>query len=71
MGEEVPVLMAAQSEARTVLDLSDTGIVVSNPARGMYVCPHFSVVLFYVDRGLATGRSSVQGFLPKCPKIDS
>jgi hypothetical protein len=36
--------MAAQSEARTVFDRSNTGIAISNPARGRDVCPRFSVL---------------------------
>jgi hypothetical protein len=41
------------------------GIVGSNPAQGMDVCPlSFCVVLFCVGRGLATGWSLVQGVLP-------
>jgi hypothetical protein len=40
--EEVP--MAALSEAHAVSDRSNTGIVVSNLARGMGVCPRFSVL---------------------------
>jgi len=56
--------MAARSEARTVFDRSNTGIVGSNPDRGMELCPRFSVfVLSYVGRGLAPGRSPVQGVL--------
>jgi hypothetical protein len=40
------------------------GIVGSNPAQGMDVCPSFCVVLSCVGRGLATGWSLVQGVLP-------
>jgi hypothetical protein len=36
--------MAALSKARTVFDGSKTGIAGSNPTRGMYICPHFSVL---------------------------
>jgi hypothetical protein len=36
--------MVAQPKARTVFDSLNTGIVVSNPARGMDVCPRFSVL---------------------------
>jgi len=35
--------MAARFEARTVIDRSNTGIVVSNPARGIDMFPRFSV----------------------------
>jgi hypothetical protein len=41
---EIPNPMAAQSEARTVFDRSNTEIVGSNPAQGMDVCPRFSVL---------------------------
>jgi hypothetical protein len=40
----LPVPVAARSEARTVLNRSNTGIVVSNPDRGMVVCPRFSIL---------------------------
>jgi hypothetical protein len=41
------------------------GIVGSNPAQGMDVCPRlFSVVLSCVGRGLATGWSLVQRVVP-------
>jgi hypothetical protein len=36
--------MAARSEECTVFDRSHTGIVGSNSARGMDVCPRFSVL---------------------------
>jgi hypothetical protein len=36
--------MAARSKARTVFHRSNTGIMCSNPARGMDVCPRFSVL---------------------------
>jgi hypothetical protein len=39
-----PVPVVARSEARTVFDRSKTGIVGSNPAGGMGVCPRFSVL---------------------------
>jgi hypothetical protein len=38
-----PVPMADRSEACTVFGRSNTGIVGSNPTRGMDVCPRFSV----------------------------
>jgi hypothetical protein len=48
--------MAAQSKPRSVFGRSNTGIVGSNPARGMDVCPRFfCVVPSCVGRGLATG----------------
>jgi hypothetical protein len=44
---------------------SKTEILGSNPTRGMDVCPRFYVSVFsYVGRGLASGRSPVQGVLP-------
>jgi hypothetical protein len=36
--------MAAWSKSRTVFDRSNIGIAGSNPARGMDVCPRFSVL---------------------------
>jgi hypothetical protein len=56
--------MAARSKARTVCNRSNSGIVGSNPTRRKDVSAFFCVVLSYVGRGLATGRSSVQGDLP-------
>jgi hypothetical protein len=53
--------VAARSKVRTVFDRLNTGIMGSKPARGMDVCPRFSVL---VGSGLATGRFSVQGVLP-------
>jgi hypothetical protein len=40
----LPVPMAVRSEASTVFERSKTGIVGSNPARGMDVSPRFSVL---------------------------
>jgi hypothetical protein len=45
---KLPVPMDARSKARTVFGRSNTGIVGSNPARGMDVCPRFSVLCFPV-----------------------
>jgi hypothetical protein len=56
--------MAARYKARTVFDSLNTGIVGSNPSRGMDVSTFFCVVLSWVGRGLALGRSAVQGVLP-------
>jgi hypothetical protein len=39
-----PVPGASRSKARTVFDRLNTGIVGSNPARGMEICPRFSVL---------------------------
>jgi len=41
---KTPAPVAALSKARTVCDRSNTGIVGSNPAQGMDVCPRFSVL---------------------------
>jgi hypothetical protein len=41
---DMPIPMAARSKARTVFDRSNTRIGGSNPARGMNVLPHFSVL---------------------------
>jgi hypothetical protein len=40
----LPVPMAARSKARTVFNRSNTGNVGSSSARGMNVCPHFSML---------------------------
>jgi hypothetical protein len=40
----LPVSMAKQSKACTVCDCSNIGITGSNPALGMDVCPHVSVL---------------------------
>jgi len=40
--EQVP--MVAQPKARTVFNHSNAGIVNSNPARGMDMCPRLSVL---------------------------
>jgi hypothetical protein len=39
-----PVPVAERSEARTVFDRSNSGIMGSNPPRGMDLCPRFSVL---------------------------
>jgi hypothetical protein len=47
------------------LGRSVAGIVGSNPAQGIDVCPlSFCIVLSFVGRGLATSWSLVQGVLP-------
>jgi hypothetical protein len=59
-----PAPIAARSKTRTVFGRSETGIVGSNPTRDKDVCPRFSVFVFScVGRGLAAGRSPVQGVL--------
>jgi hypothetical protein len=42
----------------------NTGIMGSNPARGMDVCVYYVFVFSCVGSGLATGWSLVQGVLP-------
>jgi hypothetical protein len=55
-----------RSKACMVLDRSNTRIVGSNPARGLDVCPHFSMLMLpCVDRGFAVGRPPIQGVLPE------
>jgi hypothetical protein len=48
--EGKPVPMAGRSDARNVFGRSKTGIVGSNPTRGMDVCPRFSVLCCPVCR---------------------
>jgi hypothetical protein len=66
----MPVPVAVPSKEHMILDHLNTRIVGSNPARGVNVCPVFFCVcvVFCESRGLATGRSLVQGILPKCLK---
>jgi hypothetical protein len=59
-----PVSIAEWSEASTAFGRSNVEIVGSNPARSMDVCLFLCVVLSCVGRGLASGRSPVQGVLP-------
>jgi hypothetical protein len=40
----LPVPMAERSEARIVFGCWNTEIVISNPTRGLDVCPRFSVL---------------------------
>jgi hypothetical protein len=61
--------LAARCKAWNVFARSNTGIVGSNPARGMDVCFHSVFVLSCVGSGLATEWSLVQGvllFVYKC-----
>jgi hypothetical protein len=62
----LPSTVAARSKAWTVFARSNTGIVGSNPTRGMDVCVRsFCVcVVLCVGWGLATRWSSVQGVPP-------
>jgi hypothetical protein len=67
----VPVLMAERSKTCTAFDRSNTGIVGSNPARGMdvYFCV-FYVVFSCVGRDFASGWSpSKESY--QLSKIDS
>jgi hypothetical protein len=61
-----PVTVAARSKAWNVFARLNTGIMGSNPARGMNVCLRlFCVcVLSCVGSGLPMGWSLVQGVLP-------
>jgi hypothetical protein len=61
--------VAAQFKVRTFLDRSNIVIVGSNPAQEMDISPRFFFVMVsYVGRGLAIGRSPIQGVLPECLK---
>jgi hypothetical protein len=53
----LPITVTARSKTRTVFDYLNTGIVGSNPTRGMNVCVHlFCVcVVLCVGSDLATG----------------
>jgi hypothetical protein len=60
-----------RSKAWTVFARLNTGIVGSNPTRGMDVCVHLFCVciVLCVGSGLATGWSPVQGVLPTVYRI--
>jgi hypothetical protein len=64
----LPVTVAEWSKAWAVLALLNTGILGSNPTRGMdvyvYVYVYSMFVLFCVGRGLAMSWSHVKGILP-------
>jgi hypothetical protein len=62
----MPITVAAQSKAWTVISRSKTGITGSNPTWGMDVCVrlYFVCVVLCAGRGLATGWSPVQRVLP-------
>jgi hypothetical protein len=63
---------AVLSEACTVFDRSKTGIVGSNPARGMDVCLNFlNFVLSYAGRGLAMSQYPAHSVLPNASIIQS
>jgi hypothetical protein len=63
--------VAARSKAWTLFDCSNAGIIRSIPALGMVVCVRlfYVCVVLCVGRGLATGWSPVQGFLPNMYRI--
>jgi hypothetical protein len=65
-----PITVAARSMAWTVFARSNTGIVGSNPTQGIdvCVCVYSVCVVLHVGKGLATGRSPVQGVLPTVQK---
>jgi hypothetical protein len=67
----MPITVAARPKALTVFARSNTGVVGSNPARGMNVCVRlFCVhVVMCVGSGLATGWSPVHGVLPTVYRI--
>jgi hypothetical protein len=66
-----PITMATRSKAWTVFNRSNTGIVDSNPTRGIDVCARLFCVcaVLYVGSSLATGWSPVQGVLPTVYRI--
>jgi hypothetical protein len=59
----IPVFV--RSETCEAFRRPNTGAVGSNPARGMDVRVSLCCALLCRYRGLATGRSPVQGVLPK------
>jgi hypothetical protein len=66
-----PITVVARSKAWTAFACSNTGIMGSYPTRSMDVCVRlFCVcVVLCVGKGLATGWSPVQGFLPTVYRI--
>jgi hypothetical protein len=65
-----PVPMAESSETRTAFGRSNTGIIGSNPAWGMDVCPRFfflCCVVLCVVTGLSSGRSPRPRSPTNCP----
>jgi hypothetical protein len=65
-GLQMPITVAERSEAWAVFARSNSGVVGTNPTRGMNVCVCLfciSVFLFVVN-GLATAWSSVQKAVP-------
>jgi hypothetical protein len=70
-GQLKPITVAARPNARTVFARLNTGVVRSNPTRGMDICLRlFCVcVVLCVGSGLATGWSPVQGVLQTVYRI--
>jgi hypothetical protein len=64
-----PISVATLSKAWTVFVRSNTGVVCSNPTRGMDVYLHLFCVYVVLCSRLATGWSPVQGVLPTMHKI--
>jgi hypothetical protein len=66
-----PITLTARSKAWTAFARSNTGIVGSNPTRGMDVCVRlFCVcVVLYVGSGLATGWYPIHGAVPTVYRI--
>jgi hypothetical protein len=52
------IIVAARSKARNVFARSNTGIVASNPTRGIDICVYSVFVLSCVRSGLEDGLSS-------------
>jgi hypothetical protein len=68
---KLPITVAARSKAWTVFVRSNTGLVGSDPTRGMDVCLRLFYVYFVlcVGSGLVTGLSPVQGFLVRVYRL--
>jgi hypothetical protein len=61
--------MAAQSKARIIFNRTNTGIVGSNLARGIDVCPRFSALCCLVQVvALRRADPLFQGILPNAQK---
>jgi hypothetical protein len=69
--DHMPITVATRSKTRTVFARSNTGVVCSNPTRGMDVCVRlFPVyVVLCIGRGLATCWSPVEAVLPTVYKM--
>jgi hypothetical protein len=68
---EEPNTVTARSKAWTIFARSNTGIVGSNPTRGIYVCVHLFCVCVVLCAGsdLVTGWSPVQRVLPNVYRL--